>query len=179
MDAGRLILAAALPAGAVLGALLWMLFGAPSRALADLQADADRLAAAGLGAPRQVSLDRPVAQSAAQPLFALTTGPGAVADVTVTLEGLARSPRAASALIAINGGVSAWLDLGKTRDGVTLMEVLPSRVVLLTPLGRKEVALGETPPASGAAGPPAQSSEAAPAGGFRMPPAPADAPGAP
>jgi hypothetical protein len=174
MGVRRFTLAAAPAAGVALGALAWLLFGGAPKAMAELGSDGERLAAAsaGLKSGAASSDDALFAEAASRPPFALTTGPGAMADVVVTLEGLARSSHGASALLSINGAPSTWIDVGRAQGGVTLEEVQPTRVVLLTPLGRKEVALGEAP-ASGA--PPSDPSGAGP----RAPTPPASAPATP
>ena len=156
-----------LPAGALLGALFWMAFGGASSADDRLQQDQVRLSAIRLLVP-QSPADDLTADAGSHPLFALTTGPGAIADVAVSLLGVARTPKGAAALLAIGGGQADWLDLGKSRGGVTLSEVSASGVVLETALGRKEVELGPPTPSSMAASniPP----------GVRLPPPPANAP---
>ena len=178
---GRLALVMGPPAGLMLGALAWFMFAGSPRAIAALQGDADRLSALRLEAPQTAAIDGPLAEATGRPLFALTTGPGAVADVLVKLDGVARSSQVVAALLEINGGAAAWIDQGKSRDSVTVEEVLPSKVVLLTPLGRKEVGLGEAPaPAGAPAGQPTPKGPDGPSTlGFRLPPPPASAPGAP
>lgn len=171
LDPGRLIRSRraallGLPVGVLLGALLWMGLGGASSADDRLQQDAVRLWAIPLRATRSPAADL-TTDVAAHPLFALTTGPGAVADVTVSLLGIARTPKRAAALLAIGSEQADWLEIGKSRGGVTLAQVSPSGVVLETALGRKEVELGAAPAPSDV--PP----------GVRLPPPPASAPARP
>lgn len=171
----RLILGA-IPAGFLIGTAAWLLAGGRSNASAQIST-LTMSAAAPAGRTR--ALDPAPANDLAQainaPLFALTTGPGAVSDVAVRLEGLARSPGRAAALIAIDGQASAWLALGQSRDGVTLQEVSSGKILVDTPTGPKEIALGSTGAVSAAAGV-APPTAIDPARGFRMPPQPASAP---
>jgi hypothetical protein len=66
--------------------------------------------------------------------------------------------------------------VGESREGVIVQDVTASSVTIDTPRGVREVRLGE-----GAAPAPPMGAEAseAPPPGFRMPPEPASAPGAP
>ena len=160
-------------AGLGLGGLLWLLAGS-SPAQARLEADQSRLQALRPRSDPSTSADASAADVLAHPLFSLTTGPGAVADVDVRLEGLARSPRRSAALLAIGSAPAQWLALGETRAGVTLEEVDASKAVVTTALGRKEVVLGANGARPTPAGP--QPETEAPAG-FRLPPPPANAPG--
>ncbi len=165
-------------AGLILGAVAWVLFGGGSRAEEQLEGQQIRLQAAPLTAPRTSQAPQLIALATDHPLFALTTGPGAVAEVLVRLDGVARSSQRQAALIALNGGEAQWLERGASRGGVTLEEVQSSRVVVETALGRREIALGEQPPAP--QGPSVQmlTGPAIPAG-VRLPPPPASAPARP
>ena len=168
----RMLLLAAIPAGLLLGAALWILFGGSSSAEDRIGGFEARLSAVRLSKPVRTPPDGALAEASARPLFALTTGPGAVTEEAVRLDGLARSSRGAAALLSINGGPAQWLERGGSRDGVTLSQVLDSKVVIDTALGSKDVMLTDRPapePSTGAApaGPPA---------GYRMPPPPASAP---
>jgi hypothetical protein len=112
-----------------------------------------------------------VADAIARPLFALTTGPGAVTEAVLRLEGVARSPARQSALISINGKPARWIERGETVDDITLEDVTAGKVVVDTPIGVREVKLGQiaAPTAS-----PQVDQEIPP--GFRSPPPPASAP---
>jgi hypothetical protein len=130
-------------AGLVLAAAVWLVFrlaGAVTAPIDDLQL---RLATDRPPAAPDAVSNGAAARAVGAPIFALTTGPGAVSDVSVRLDGLAISPRGQSALIAINNQPAGWLALGATRDGVTLLEVHPAKVVLDTAIGFKEVAIGQ------------------------------------
>jgi hypothetical protein len=109
------------------------------------------------------------------PIFALTTGHGAVSDVSVRLDGLAISRKSQSALIAVNGQPAQWLALGATRDGVTLMEVHPTKVVLDTAIGFKAVALGQQSTPAPPPNPVTAPANAVPPGVHLPPPASAPA----
>jgi hypothetical protein len=171
-----LILGAA-PAGLAFTALAWLVFRGGGMVVGPLDGLQARLAA-DRPAPARTTI-APVeaaARAIASPLFALTTGPGAVSDVSVRLDGLAISPRGQSALLSIGGKPADWLALGASRDGVTLMEVHASKVILDTAIGFKEVTLGQSsaPPIPG--GIVASASNAIPPG-THLPPPPASAPG--
>jgi hypothetical protein len=171
-----LILGAA-PAGLAFAATAWLVFHGGMAVTAPLDGLQGHLAASR--PPPMILAVAPMdaaSRAIASPLFALTTGPGAVSDVTVRLDGLAISPRSQSALLAINGKTADWLTLGATRDGVTLMEVHASKVLLDTAIGFKEIGLGQQSAAS-AAGVASASSNAIPLG-TRLPPPPASAPAA-
>jgi hypothetical protein len=83
-------------------------------------------------------------RAASAPLFGLTGGPGS--DVQLRLDGLAITPGSKAALISINGKPADWLDLGATRDGVTLLDVQPLKVTLDTATGFKEVTIEQGGP---------------------------------
>ena len=140
-----LILAAA-PVGATLGAAVWLLLGQGAGVLEPVANMQIQFAVNRSHARHAVftGMD-PVAQAVAQPLFALTSGPGAVSDVLVRLEGVARTGRRTAALLSINGAPAAWLELGETRDGVTLQDVQGTKVVLDTATGFKDVGLYDGP----------------------------------
>jgi hypothetical protein len=170
-----LILGAA-PAGLAFAAAAWLVFHGSAAVTGPLDGLHDRLAADRPPPIRMAATPfDAVSRAIAAPLFALTTGPGAVSDVAVRLDGLAISPRGQSALLAINGKPADWQALGATRDGVTLMEVHPSKVLLDTAIGFKEVSLGQQSAAS-SSDVVLTSSNAIPAG-TRFPPPPASAPG--
>ncbi len=181
----RLVVFAAPAGGALLAALAWVSIGGSTAAETRIGGFEARLGQVRLTAPGPPSSDGLIAQASARPLFALTTGPGAIAEAAVKLVGLARSPQHSAALISINGAAAAWLRLGASRDGITLQSVGSSNVVLMTALGRREVDLGagpsspQSPPTQQTGSPQPAASPPPPSfGGFRMPPAPASAPGA-
>jgi hypothetical protein len=166
-----------MPLGLAVGSTAWLLAARPPGA-ATLASLTER--AAAVEARRDTPpLRRPegiVAAALATPLFALTSGPGAVADVAVRLEGLVRLPGRVAALLSIGSAPSSWLELGQTRDGVTLQDVSSSKVVVDTAVGLKEIGLGDvsTPSDLGAQPPPDAAAHAP--GGFKMPIPPASAP---
>ena len=157
----------------MVGSALWLTLAPPSGAAA-IASLADGLAAI---APQKIGPRAPsdgwVAVALAAPLFALTTGPGAVVEPVVKLEGIVRSPGRVAALISVNGAASDWLALGQTRDGVTLQDVQSSKVVVETATGAKDIFIGAGSPSL------ELTHQAPPPRGFRSPPEPASAPGMP
>jgi hypothetical protein len=153
----------ALPAGLAMGAAAWLLVGGPSLASANIALFEQQFEKAVVAAPQtRLAPGAVLSEALSSPLFALTTGQGAVTDLVLRLDGIARTPRRSAALISIGGQPAEWLEMGQTRDDVTLQEVQASKVVVDTVTGFKTVELGETtsPPAKapdqpqGAAGQP-------------------------
>ncbi|HEX7761131.1 MAG TPA: hypothetical protein VF459_16615 [Caulobacteraceae bacterium] len=168
--------------GLVLGALLWFAVGkgAPAAArMDDLQARLDALRPPATMTPATID----PTNLASAPLFAMTTGPGAVTEPAVALQGVAKAPGRTAALLSIDGKPADWLAQGASRDGVTLQDVRAGSVLVDTVTGTKEIALGQkvgpAAPASapGPASPGAPSPPSGPQAGYRLPPAPANAPG--
>jgi hypothetical protein len=162
--------------GLVVGAVAWMLFGHGSSEAARLDDLADRTNA--LAAPPELAVEasgRAGAMAAGSPIFALTTGPGAVVDVALGLSGLSVTHSRSAALLSIGGKPAEWLAKGETRDGVTVDEVQDDKVVVDTPTGSKEMVLGAKAQAASSPGGGPGPSEGPPLG-FRSPPAPASAP---
>ena len=156
-----LILGAA-PLGLVLAAIAWLLFGAHASALPRLEDLTARLVATNANGGLHVLVvgADPVQPALATPLFALASGSGAAADVPVRLDGLSITPGRRAALISIGGKPADWLEVGATRDGVTLMEVHPTKVTLDTAAGFKDVDLWQSSPvASGPASTPSSPAE--------------------
>lgn len=172
------------PAGLALAAAAWFILGGGNGMSADLDRLELRLAAAKPPAQHAFAAADSVARAAATPLFGLTTGPGAVADISVALQGLAVTPTRKAALVSIGGKPSDWLDLGATRDGVTLMTVQSNKITVDTATGFKDVGLWDQ--SANTSGPPSPSndpqrsvvsgSDHIPPGAY-VPPAPASAPG--
>jgi len=167
----RAIIAAAAPAGWAIGSAIWLLV-APAPGADQFARLTERITTLRVG---RDATSRPpetfLTQLLATPLFAMTTGPNAVSEVLLKLDGLVRSPGRVAALLSINGAPSDWLELGQTRDGVTLQDVSSSKVVVDTATGLRDVVLGEPAPSVDAA-PPSVS-------GLKYPPPPASAPGQP
>jgi hypothetical protein len=151
-----------------------LLLGGSARVIAPLDQLQGRLDAAPTSrAPTGASSGGAASAALSVPLFAAST-----AEIPVRLNGLSRTPRRAAALVSIDGGPSQWLSQGATRDGITLVQVLSTRIVIDSRSGRRMVALGETSgSAADLAG--ADSGSDQPPPGTRMPPPPASAPGAP
>jgi hypothetical protein len=117
--------------------------------------------------------------AASQPLAAFTNPLfQQLPDPVVRISGVSRSPRGASALTSVNNAEPVWLTRGQSVEGVTLVDVGASQVVIETSNGRRIVELGQTsdPNAEAAAVQQMdlQPDEAPP--GYRQPMPPADAP---
>lgn len=179
----RLILIlAGIPAGLATGFLAWLVAGGPGASLDKLTPIEDQLVVlrapheAGPSAGAMVS----IADLAASPLFALTVGPGAVREPSITVQGVSVSTGRVAALLVIDGQPPAWVPLGQSREGVTVRSVGPTRVTVDTVVGLKEIGLGTNSAASSLA--PTPQPVASSAGpdrippGFRSPPSPASAP---
>lgn len=159
----------AAPAGLALACIGWLLLGGSARVVAPLDRMQARLDAAPAGRTQAATLSAAAASAALSiPLFA-----AGAAEPSVRLDGLSRTQRRAAALLSINGGPPQWLVQGGTREGVTLVQVLSTKVVIDSRSGRRAVALGET---SGSASDLAGDQ---PPPGTHMPPPPASAPVAP
>jgi hypothetical protein len=144
----KVAMTTALAAALSLGAVLWLTLGLWLTEPSGLKP----LEAAPWPSPKTAPGAPPPAAKAAPPLFASATGPDAVPEVQFELRGIARGPKDQAALIAIGAAPAAWLSLGATRDGVTLVTVEPTRVVVDTALGFREAQLG-APAAVGGKGP--------------------------
>jgi hypothetical protein len=83
-----------------------------------------------------------------RPLFALTTGPGAVREPSIRVDGVSVTRRRLAALVAIDERPPEWLEVGQTREGVTLQSVSASGAVFETALGSKTLELGQQSAAS-------------------------------
>jgi len=190
----------AIVGGLVAGFLAWLAGGGPSAADARLGPIEDQVAA--LRAPSMTvaparAVD--VAALTAEPIFFLTTGPGAVPPPALRLDGLVRSRTRIAGLLSINDHPAEWMMLGETRDGITLQAVGNSKVVVDTIYGPVEIGLGQrlgNDPASPTSGPTPPASPTPPSAalsapnppltpapqldgippGFRRPPPPASAP---
>jgi len=174
-----LIFAAAAPVGLVLGAAAWTLAGGAGFAQASIAQASALFRSVATRPPRAAAASSGLGAALNAPLFMLLGGKGALAEPAIRLEGVARSPGRIAALLAIDAKPSAWLALGEARDGVTLVEVLGSKVTVDTALGTKDVRLGESsPPAPSATGPSTGvvAQDAGPQPGYRAPPPPASAP---
>ena len=174
MLGSRLTLAAPL-VGLVAGALVWLVFShgaAASARIGDLQTRA-----AAIQPPPAPAVSASGGFAAANPIFAMTTGPKAIADTVIVLTGIQRTPVHTAALLSINGKAPQWIELGQTKDDVTLDEVDAEKVVVDTPIGQKDIRLGDhpaaSPPGSGSAN---GGSPDRPPPGFHVPPPPASAP---
>lgn len=101
-----------------------------------------RLAAARPAAVRRdVGPDASLDRALASPVFAMTTGPGAVTEIPVALSGLAVTKTRKAALISIGGKPADWLDVGATRDGVTIVAVSGAGATIDTQTGFRSIGL--------------------------------------
>jgi len=176
------LISGSVPAGLAAGLLAWLAAGGESgsaEALPPIAAQlGDLRVPAGSGQRPRSAL---IAELAERPLFALTTGPGAIREPVVRLVGVALTRERSVALLVIDGKPAQWMRLGETRDGVTVQDVQSARVVVETLVGSRDLALGEQS-GEATASTAAASAAVEPTvidkipSGFRSPPPPADAP---
>jgi hypothetical protein len=181
----------AVPAGLAAGALAWFAAGGATASANKL--DPLRSAVSVVRHVHSQAVNSPAADIgdlSGLPLLLMTTGPGAVPEPAVRLDGLVRTRTRKAALLSINDGPAEWLSLGEARDGVSLQDVLGNHVQVETPYGLQVVAVGERAGPSAAASPPAAATPPAAAPppsdphaatdkvppGFRAPLPPASAP---
>lgn len=119
----------------------WLVLGLPLSAPAELAA---LEAASWPTAPGKAAIAAASANGSGLALFAVATGPNATPELKLALNGLARDPHGAAALIAVGDGPPGWLSLGQTRDGATLVGVEADKATVDTALGFREVELGKT-----------------------------------
>lgn len=174
------LIGGSIPLGLLTGLAAWLFAGGPSAALEKLAPLESAVGA--LRAPRETQYRPGVTHAsilASTPIFALTTGPGAVREPALRVDGLSVTPRRAAALVSIDGKPAEWLSAGETRDGVTILAVTSTKVTFETLIGEKDLGLGEQTTASA----PAETASGQAIidqmpRGFRGPPPPASAPGA-
>ena len=173
----------ALPIGLATGLGAWLLAGGASARFDTLDGVQARLMSLKAPIVRRGGGEASSADLLTTPIFALTTGPGAVREPSIRLDGISLSRRRAAALVSIDGKPATWLSAGETADGVTLQEVGASAATFETALGAKMLNLGEQSAASApdphaptAAPVPTQSGATdVPLLGVRGPPEPASA----
>ena len=176
---------AGIPLGLTLGAAAWAIAGGPQRADQAMARVAADTPVVGRAVQLPVKTGGLLARLETAPaLFVLLSGPGAVSDPVIRLDGIAKSANRSAALISINGGPAVWLSVGEARDGVTLEAVGVSAITLDLPSGAKELRLGDGAniatnaqgqiPGALAMPPP---SDFGSTSGFRQPLPPASAPG--
>jgi hypothetical protein len=172
----------AAPIGLLTGFAAWLIAGGASANLKQVDGLQTRLTALaipvkGNGASFSSGLD-----ANSPPLFALTTGPGAIREPSIRVDGISMSRRRVAALVSIDTATSSWMTIGESRSGVTLQAVSATKVTVETAVGIRDLSLGDQSAASAPAGesqtPLAAASIASdqPPPGYRMPPVPADAP---
>ncbi|HEX3365607.1 hypothetical protein [Phenylobacterium sp.] len=162
----------AAPAGLATGLAAWMLAGGASAGLDKLDGVETRLMALKPPAARRAANEIGTADLLATPLFALTTGPGAIREPSIRLDGVSVSRRRLAALVSIDGKPALWLTAGQSSDGVTLEGVSSSAATFETAVGTKTLNLGEqsaasTPDPHAA---PAPAATPGPSGPDQMPP---------
>ncbi|EGF92859.1 hypothetical protein ABI_12970 [Asticcacaulis biprosthecium C19] len=144
MDTTKLILAGAAAAGAA--GLLLTVFADPTagdlRRLDGVATTAK--SAVRLTVPAQAALMAP--DMAQRPIFAMTTGNGALAEKTLQLVGIAISPGRKAALVSVDGAAPVWFVAGQPGGDVRLIDVDGRRARLDTPLGERMVGLNDAPP---------------------------------
>jgi len=177
------LIGCAIPIGLATALAAWVMADGLSVRASDLEATHARLVR--LKAPTTFAArgsDAGAAVLLGAPLFALTTGPGAVREPSIRVDGISMTRRRLAALVSIDARPAEWLSVGETREGVTLQSVAVSSITFETPLGVKTLNLGEqsaaSAPAPGAPGPtgavaPLIQDQIPP--GFRSPPEPASA----
>lgn len=177
-----LVLAAA-PLGLATGFLAWFAAGGAAAnvdRLTGLQTQVSNLKPPSRGQAAASYAD--ISRMANSPIFVLTTGPAAIKEPAVKVEGLSVSRRRVAALLSIDGQAGQWILVGEKREGFTLVEVSSTRVVIETLAGPKEIVLGEqtgsVSVAQTAAAPDSSGADEIPPG-FRSPPPPASAPTTP
>jgi hypothetical protein len=169
----------ALPLGLATGLAAWLLAGGASAGFEQLEgAESQLMRLKPPVAPR--GDEAGAADLLTTPLFALTTGPGAIREPSLRVDGLSVSRRRMAALVSIDGKPAAWLTAGETADGVTLQAVTAAGASFETALGAKTVNLGEQTAASApdphAPGPAPPAVTDQPPPGFHGPSEPANAP---
>lgn len=175
------LIGAAIPVGLITALFAWLLADGLSVRAATLDTTHQRLLR--LKAPVPTSLAGADAGATAllgSPLFALTTGPGAVREPSIRLDGVSVTRRRLAALVSVDGKTAEWLTVGETREGVSLQSISASNATFETALGVKTLNLGEqsaaSAPAPGAAASVAAVVQDQVPPGFRSPPEPASAP---
>lgn len=165
------IILAAGPAGLAISALAWLVLGGPNQPAKRLEElgvefrSLPKVQSQGASSPTS-----PDASAMPQGLFA-----NSAQEISVSLVGLSRTPKRSAALLSIKSQPAQWMTVGMTKEGVTLVQVLPTRVVIDSLTGRRSIGIGQS---SGAIEPSDASGDQPPAGA-RLPPPPASAPSQP
>ncbi len=150
-------------AGLILGAAAW---AALATGAADQQRlETDQVTLSRLKPPSRAPsiVGALVADATAHPLFNLTTGPGAQPEPVILVSGLSRTPVHRAALLSVDGKAAAWLNVGQSMGGVTLLDVQSSDVIVETPFGRKDVDLSDQISAPSTSSPSPEARTAGPA----------------
>jgi hypothetical protein len=152
--------------GLVVGALAWISVGRGDAQTASLEASL----ALAREAPKSLRASGADAPASSRPLTIFDrTAASATPEITVVLQGLARTSRRHAALLAIGGKAADWLTVGETRDGVTLEAITAAGATVSTASGLRDIGFGPSSPVT-----PQQ--DGGPPPGFRSPPPPASAP---
>jgi hypothetical protein len=137
------LLAWAIPIGLATGLAAWLFAGGASAGLGRLDAAESQLFKLKPPAARRAMTEPRAADLLTAPLFALTTGPGAVREPSIRLDGVSLNRRRAAALVSVDGKPAAWMQPGESTSGVTLQAVTGSSASFETALGSKTLNLGE------------------------------------
>jgi len=172
LDPKLITMGGAALAGLLLGCGSWAVAGGQGAgtALADIDARLSAVSTRVRGPAAGQS--EALSQALTSPLFAISAGQVELKETVIRVQGIVKTPRRTAALLSIDGGPAEWWTLGQERAGVVLEHVTASGAQFSTPLGTREVQLGQSAFPS-----PAAMSDAPPPG-HRGPPPPANAPGA-
>jgi hypothetical protein len=163
------ILSLGVVGGLVVGAATWSVLATGSGEQQRLEGDQLQMRKLKASERPPSVLGALISEATAHPIFTLTTGPGAQPEPVIQVAGLSRTPVHRAALVSVNGGAAAWLSVGQSSAGVTLLDVQASKIVVETPFGQKEVALDDNPSTPAAPSPAAHPPDAPPPGGNQPP----------
>lgn len=160
-------------AGFVAGAALWLLVGGPSAPAKALDALARQGGPSTARAAGEDAAAAAISVLASRPLFA----EGNVSLPRIAVIGVSRIPGRSAALVAMNGGEPAWVRVGETVEGLTLVATRTDEARFDSINGPVTVPLGETVDLGAAAAPPTGGApDKPPPPGVKLPPEPASAP---
>ena len=173
MDAKLIAMGAGGLAGLLVGCGSWGVAGGKNAGSAVADIDA-RLTAVHTRVRGPASAQsEALSQALASPLFVVSAGQVELKEVGIRLQGIVKTPRRTAALLSIDGGSAEWWVPGQERGGVVLEHVSTGGIQVSTPLGVREINLGQQPISSSTTAP-----SDGPPPGFKSPPPPASAPGA-
>ena len=88
---------------------------------------------------------------ASQPIFVMTTGPGAYKEKTLQIFGVAISPGRHAALVSVDGAEPVWMVAGEVNGDIRLTAVGTNGASFDTPVGPRTVTFNDAPPSSASA----------------------------